>query len=310
MNPKVSIIFVNYKTPKMTADAINSVKEKTKGINYEIIVTDNSNDLEEYNELVKCINDNNVLVIDAKANLGFGKANNLAAKEAKGDYLFFLNTDTSLINDAISILANYLDNNPNTGIVGGNLYTKNMKPNHSFNKNEKNIRAELMENSIISMLFKCISRKRKDFNYTDKSISIKGWICGANLMMRKDIFKQLNGFDKDIFMYAEETLLCYQTIKLGFDIYNIPEAKIIHFDGGTFGNFNINRARLVVNGNSIYYLKAFSKQTMIEYLLKIRKKYKFKYILFKLFKKKIKYDQYFNLYNAVIQRLEEVGIKL
>ena len=86
----VSIIFVNYKSPEMTLNAVDSVIANSQGFSYEIIVVDNSDDKQEFEKL------NNLLigkanVIDAKGNLGFGKGNNVGANVSNGDYLYFLN---------------------------------------------------------------------------------------------------------------------------------------------------------------------------------------------------------------------------
>ena len=114
----VSVIIVNYNTFRMTADCIESVRQKTSGISYEIILVDNgstdgSKDFFEQFEGIK--------YIYSDENLGFGRANNLGAKQASGDYLFLLNSDTLLINNAIKILYDYINTHQSVGVVGGNL---------------------------------------------------------------------------------------------------------------------------------------------------------------------------------------------
>lgn len=309
LDPKVSVIFVNYKTPKMTADAINSVKEKTKDVTYEIIVVDNSCDKNEYNELVNEINDANIKIIDAKENLGFGKANNLGSTYAKGEYLFFLNTDTLLLNDAISILANYLDSNSNVGIVGGNLYTKNMKPHHSFYNKVVDFKSDKKEQKIFSIILKLIINKNKyEFNFTGLPKRIKGYICGADLMIRKNTFLKINGFEKDIFMYAEDTMLCYRVITdLNMDIYNIPSAKIIHYEGKSFTHFSEFKGKIYIEAKYTYYTKIFGLDMAKKYLHTMYKLFKRKANFFKLFNVNEKYQQYKHLLNAVDNKLKEIG---
>ena len=307
-NPKVSIIFVNYKTAQMTADAINSVKEKTKDVTYEIIVVDNSYDETEFNKLTQCINDTNIKIIDAKENLGFGKANNLGSQYATGKYLFFLNTDTLLINDAISILAKYLDEHSEVGVIGPNLYKKDLSPNHSYIKNEKNIKVDKCYNSLKTIILSKISHKRKDFNYTDEVEEINGYICGAALMIRKDLFSDINGFDKDIFMYAEEALLCYRVIhELKSKIYNIPSAKIIHFEGLSNNGFSLVKAKSFINGNYVYYVKTFGKEKAVQFLNTFKGIYKRQRIIAKILRKNI--EKFNNLIIAIEEKLKEVRIK-
>ena len=290
-NYDVSIIFVNYKTSNLVFNVIDSIKEKSSGFSYEIIVVDNSQDRNEYNNLQKLSSDN-IHIIDAKDNLGFGKANNLGAKIAKGHYLYFLNTDTLLINNAIYELKNYLDNNDNVGVVGSNLYTKDLKPNCSFNPYEKNVHSDKKGTSLLTLSKKYIFNRSIDFNYTDKPKKIGGYVIGASLMIRKDIFDKLGGFDKDIFMYAEESLLCYRVIhECHKEIYNVPSSKIIHFECGSEKGTSLRHCQMSVDGNYIYYKKLFGDKDAIAYFKNQIKSSKRRKFIFKLMRKKEKIQQ-------------------
>lgn len=266
-NIDVSIIFVNYKTAKLVEDVIESIALKSSGFSYEIIIVDNSNDEEEWEKISKLEN-SYIKIIDAKSNLGFGKANNLGSTIAKGKYLFFLNTDTLLLNNAIYELKIFLDVHSDVGIVGSNLFTADNKPNHSYILKVKDLKNEHMNLSFFQGVISKLKRKRDDFNYTDKPLEIYGYVCGAALMIRKDAFEYLNGFDKDIFMYAEEALLCYQLIqKLNLKIFNIPSSKIIHFEGGSQNDFpSKKKIEMRINGNYIYFLKAFGEKKAMRFL--------------------------------------------
>lgn len=302
----VSIILVNYKTSKYVHDVISSIKEKSQGFSYEIIVVDNSNDINEFNKLLD-LKEQEVILVDAKSNLGFGKANNLGAQFASGKYLYCLNTDTLLMNNAIFELKDFLDKHDNVAVVGSNLYTKDGKPNHSFYPMEKNLKNEKKMTGIKSTLIKFITRKRMDFNYTDIPGKIEGYVCGASLMMRKDSFIQLGGFDKDIFMYAEESLLCYRVIhELKKEIYNIPASKIIHFEGGSFEkDISYNHAKLMVDGNCVYYYKLFGKEEMVKFLKWNIHNFKKKKVI-SIFIKRNKHSSFVNLVNAYQDKLKEV----
>ena len=92
----ISIVYVNYKTASLVIDSIKSVKENTTGVDYEIIVVDNASGDYSLDLIRKQYPE--VICIQADDNLGFGKANNLALDQAKGDCILFLNPDTLLLN--------------------------------------------------------------------------------------------------------------------------------------------------------------------------------------------------------------------
>lgn len=305
----VSIIFVNYKTSGLVHDAIRSVKEHSSDFSYEIIVVDNSESEEEYNKL-KDLESADVHLIDAKSNLGFGKANNLGATIAKGNYLFFLNTDTLLMNNAIDELKRFLDCHEDVGIVGSNLYTKDEIPNHSFCPWEKNVHNENKMSGFFTLLKKYTTGRRPDYNYTNQPKRIDGYICGAALMIRKSLFDNLGGFDKEIFMYAEESLLCYRAIhEKGFRIYNVPSSKIIHFEGGSFDNsVSYRKIRMIIDGNYIYYKKAFGDKISKKYLKKQLKVYRLKKIISKIIRRD-KYKIFQTHEKAYQDKLNEVNSK-
>ncbi|MGL4998074.1 MAG: glycosyltransferase [Cetobacterium sp.] len=105
--------------------------EKTSDVDYEIILVDNDSK-DGSHEYFSNLKLDNFKYIQSGSNLGFGKANNLGYKIAKGNKIFLLNTDTLLINNAINILYDEISKDSEIGVVGGNLYDIDMKPAHSF----------------------------------------------------------------------------------------------------------------------------------------------------------------------------------
>ena len=272
---EVSIILVHYKTLELTTNVIKSIYKKTKEVIFEIIVVDNaSNDgsIEKIERKFK----NKIKIIKNNENIGFGRANNIGVKEAKGKYIFLLNTDTILINNAIKILFEFIEKNKKIAVVGGNLYTKDLKPAHSFSRKKLRIRDELI-NPIRIKIKNILGLKREDFNYTSLPEKVE-IITGADMLIRKNIFFKIGGFDKEFFMYHEESELCNRINNLGYEIYSIPEAKIIHLEGKS----------------SIFKEKQFKNSRFGKYLYfyKINKKNKLKWIYFF---SQIKYIMMFNL---------------
>lgn len=257
----VSVVLINYKTHELCKNVVASIKEKTSGLSYEMIIIDNSNDENEYAKLQALNND--AFIIDAKGNLGFGGANNLGAKKARGKYLFFLNSDTILINNAIKELFDFMENKKDALVCGANLYDTSLKPNVSYELKEKNV---FYDSTLLGLLMKKFN-KNYYFNYKNRPLRVKGYISGACLMIDRKTFDTLGGFDKNIFMYAEDSLLCFRVNhETKSKVFNVPSAKIIHLEGGSFKEDNEKRIKMFVDGNTQYYIAAFGPRKAIKYL--------------------------------------------
>jgi GT2 family glycosyltransferase len=246
----VSIIIVNYNTKALLKQCLISVFEKTQDIHFEVIVVDNASHdgspqmmQEEFPK---------VTFIESPENLGFGRANNLGAQYAKGKYLFLLNSDTIVLNNAVKILATFLDNNPKVGICGGNLFDADKNPAISYDMLLPSI---LQEVNIFfaGILGKLRYGKNIRFNHTQQPKKV-GYISGADFMIRHDLFRHLDGFDPDFFMYYEETELTFRVKIVGYAVYSVPHAEIIHLGEQSSGNWE-RRTKLFLDSRTKYYRK-------------------------------------------------------
>lgn len=260
----ISIIMVNYNTLELTKNAIKSLIEKTKDISYEIILVDNDSK-DGSHEYFSCLKLKNFKYIQSGKNLGFGKANNLGYKEAEGNYIFLLNTDTLLVNNAIKILYDNIRKNDEVGIVGGNLYDENMNPTHSFLKELYSLKNEIYSNfGFVTKIPKKILKgflkeKRVDFNYTNIPMEV-GYITGADMLIKKECIEMVGFFDPDFFMYFEETELTSRVKKAGYKVLSIPEAKIIHLEGKST-KFKNEKIKIYNESKFKYFEKVYDKKT-------------------------------------------------
>ncbi|MBU4017102.1 glycosyltransferase, partial [Patescibacteria group bacterium] len=115
----VSVIIVNYHVRKELSACIESIISSKPKTPYKIIVVDNDEEKSIRKELQKRFPK---VIYIPNANKGFGQGNNAGAMRAKGDYLFFLNPDTKLLNNNIDILIDFLNNHKKAAIVAPLLY--------------------------------------------------------------------------------------------------------------------------------------------------------------------------------------------
>ena len=221
----VSVIIVNYNTRQMTDEAINSVYEHTSGIDFEIILVDNASadGSKEFFE-----KKDGITYIYSQENLGFGKGNNLGLKYAKGRNILFLNSDTLLRNNAIQILSDYMDANPDVGVSGGNLFNHEGRPTISYEIKRPSIIREL--NKVLGGRLYSIFYKDTRFN-SSKKVKEVGYVSGADFMTRKTILDNHGAFSPEFFMYYEETELAHRINKASYKIMSVPDAEIVHLQG-------------------------------------------------------------------------------
>lgn len=245
----VSIIIINYNTLDLTRSTIESVIEKTKEIKYEIILVDNAS-TDGSVEFFESNYREKIIFIKNDKNLGFGRANNKGIEIAKGKYVFLLNSDTLLINNAVKILYEFMEKNINCGICGGNLYTPNLKPTHSFHR------------KIVTNLKEMIFQKflmKKEFNFTLSPQKVE-CITGADMMIRKKALDKIGNFDEDFFMYAEDCELSYRFLKNNYSIISVPSAKIIHFEGKS-SKIKKEKVKIVLESKYKYFYKVSNLKT-------------------------------------------------
>ena len=118
---QVSVIIVNFNTRELLRNCLNSIYSQTKDISFEVIVSDNGS-VDGSVEMLRS-DFPQVILVDNKANLGFGTANNKGLDVAKGEFVFYLNSDTLLLNNAIKIFYDYWKQHESEqlGALGCNL---------------------------------------------------------------------------------------------------------------------------------------------------------------------------------------------
>lgn len=245
---KLSIIIINHNTSKLVYDCIGSIKKSLSDVSYEIIIVDNST--EEDNRIqntelrgILPTADYQLLTTDNK---GFGVANNVGAKSAKGQYLWFLNSDTLLIDDSIKKIVNFLDQKDEVGIVSPLLFNdkecKRIQP-FFFAK------FQTLKNLIIR-------QNRPKINYKEQEYFETEVVVGASLIIRKGIFDKISGFDENFFMFFEDDDVCYRVIKLGFKVVVYCQAKIVHLQGKSI-NKNSSRKKMYYSSQAYFWNKHY-----------------------------------------------------
>lgn len=229
----VSILIISFNTIEMTRTCLQSVYEETNDASFEVIVVDNSSH-DGSAAMIQCeFPQARLHALDD--NLGFGRANNLAAQDASGDYILLLNSDTVVLNGAIDRLVEYARANPDAGVYGGRSIFADGSLNPQCVWGRPTLWSEFCLGVGLSTLFP----QSRLFNPR----YLPGWhrdsprevdiIAGSFLLMESSIWKRLEGFDPRFFMYGEDVDLCLRARDLGHRCLFTHHAEIIHHGGGS-----------------------------------------------------------------------------
>lgn len=220
----VSIIIVNYNTLKLTSECIESVIKNTKGLDYEIVLVDNASKDGSKEFFGR---DTRLKYIYSDENLGFGRANNLGYKYCLGKYIFLLNSDTLLLNNAVYAFWKSAEESDTTiACFGSVLLNANGQTTHSYS-----IFPSIC--STLKSLYYLYMRKSIDEEPPTTLPKVVDYVTGADLFIRRKQIEQLGLFNPDFFMYYEETELQYRYFKKGYKSVVISGPEIIHLEGAS-----------------------------------------------------------------------------
>jgi len=243
----ISIILINYNRKQLALNCIYSIHNKSTSSNYEIIVVDN-NSTDGSVEAIKARYPK-VKVIAQKHNLGFGKANNIGANASTGEYLFFVNNDTIFTEDIIEPFSLFLKENPSCGAVGPLLVNADGTYQHSYGYfpsiiNEWRVQKET----------KAIKSIPTNFNPQEVD-----WVSFAAVMIPRNVFGQISGFDERYFMYFEDADVCLRLKEIGYSTIYYPAHSLVHLGGASWSPKNIDAIRYEYRRSQLlYYSKHIS----------------------------------------------------
>lgn len=222
-------------------ESINSIKSYVD-CSYEIIIIDN-NSQDKTQEIIPAL-DSKIKFFPNKNNVGFSKGNNQGFSHAVGDYILLLNPDAKLMNSDMSKAINFLHSNPNI-IIGPKILNPDLTLQQSV-LNLASVKNIFLETFFLRYFF---PPKQNDKDFA---------LLGACLLMKKEVYEKLNGFDENLF-WMDDVDFCYRAKTLGIDCIYFTEWSIIHDSGQSIKkNYNI-----AISNQLISKLKFFKKHRQI-----------------------------------------------
>ena len=225
--PQLSVIIVNRNTADLLLTCLEHALRSNLDEEPQVLVVDNGSSDDSVSRAKNAYP--SVIVMEAGKNLGFAVANNLAAKRARGEFLLLVNTDALLERTCARTLLNLMKSDPRIGMAGPQLLNADGSPQTSFEA-VPTLATETLNRSLLKRLFP----KR----FPGKSLAAQQAfpveaLIGAVMILRREPFEALGGFDEDYFFFLEETDLAVRMRQAGWEILHEPRAKAAHLQGAT-----------------------------------------------------------------------------
>lgn len=252
---KIDIIVVNWNAGDQLRACLRSIARYGANLASQVIVVDN----DSTDGSVDQLNDFNLplAIIRNRANLGFGKACNLGARQASSDYLLFLNPDAALLRDTLSrTLAHMQDPaNARVGICGVQLLDEAGKVARTSAR-FPSVLGFMVHATGLDRGFPRLGHFMAEWDHSQTRRVDQ--VIGAFFLVRRALFEELKGFDERFFVYFEEVDFSRRAYQVGWLTTYLADAQAFHAGGGTSNQVKARRLFYALRSRLLYAFKHFS----------------------------------------------------
>ena len=256
---QVSVIIVNYNAAPFLELCLNGVRAASKKISTEIIIVDNASS-DESCDMIRQKYPGVKLICNTE-NTGFSKANNQAVKIARGAYVLFLNPDTLIGENSLLNVLKFAENQKDFGALGVRMIDGSGAFLPESKRNIPTIKSAFLK--LFGSGNQYYANHINEFENSEVDI-----LAGAFLLIKKQVFNRVGGFDETYFMYGEDVDLSYTLLQKGYKNFYLGAETILHFKGES-GRKDKKYAENFYNAMYIFYNKYFKKGFADRFLLKL-----------------------------------------
>jgi GT2 family glycosyltransferase len=299
---KLSVIILNYNVRYFLEQCILSVQKALEGIDGEIIVVDNASS-DDSCEMMKA-KFPNIKLIENASNFGFSKGNNIGVAQAKGEYICILNPDTVVTEDTFAKILNSKSQIPNSqlGIIGCKLIdgTGNFLP-----ESKRGVPSPWVAFTKIFGLYKISNYFGKYYaqHLSENQSGNVDILVGAFMMMKRELYHEVGGFDENCFMYSDDIDLSYLVLKTGKFNYYFHDTSVIHYKGESTVRDETYMKRFQ-EAMQFFYNKHFKKSLFFDVMMQVGS------FVFSLFKKNQQKNKQQTIDEYVVFSKAELDLKL
>ncbi len=260
MDKKLSVLTVSHNNQDTINNYLKTLLTALPEKSEVIIIDSNSTDktVDKIRDFILSHRDSDINLYTQKENIGFGKGNNLAASKASGKYIFLLNPDTEVKSDALEKLIEFAEDHQNVGLVAPKLVQSDGKVQPSVRKLPSILGA-------IGEYYFGIKRMYEAYVPDTQSPVEVECVVGAAMLLRRELFLDLGGFNEEFFMYYEDIDLCKRIKDKKLKIFYLPSAEIIHQVGGSISE---QKVKWIKESAMIYH--GTLRGALLNVILKLR----------------------------------------
>ena len=248
----LSIIIVNWNVRDLLQKCLTSIYKNSQGIFLEVFVVDNASS-DSSAEMVRQ-DFPQAKLIESEENLGFAKANNLAIKQSKGQFILLLNPDTEILPNSLQNMVKFMEANKDCGVAG----CKILNPDKTLQPSVRRFPTLYSQIIVLTKLHNFFPRLIKkylalDLNY--EKVQEVDQVMGAFFLIKREVLDKVGFLDEKFYIWFEEVDFCKRTKDVGFKILYTPEVEIIHHGGQSFKQVLSYKKQKIFNKSLARYFK-------------------------------------------------------
>jgi GT2 family glycosyltransferase len=229
------VVVINYRTPDLVADCLQSLVPELDATSDAVVVVDNHSDDGSVAEIEDWLvaNDAKKLVrlIRAQRNLGFSGGNNLGMSACDADYYLLLNSDTIVRPGAIATLLRTAESFPGAGLISPRLEWPDGDGQQSCFRFPTPV-SEFIDAARTGPITRALARFNVPMPLADTVVR-PSWTSFACVLLRADMLRTTGPMDEGFFLYFEDVEFCWRARRAGWDVLHNPAARVVHLRGGS-----------------------------------------------------------------------------
>ena len=231
----ISVVITSWNAKSFLLQCLQSIVEGEIKHSVEVIVVDNGSTDGSCEAVKEKFRD--VVLIEKSENHGFAKANNIGMLSSKGRYICLVNSDIKVLNGCLDRMVNYMDENPQVGILGPKVLWGDMTLQSSCR-----MVPTLWNNFCPAVGLNRIFRRSKLFSgehmlhFQHDRIERVDVLVGCFMMVRREAIERVGLLDERFFIYGEDIDWCKRFWDAGWEVVFFPFAEVIHYGRGSSSN--------------------------------------------------------------------------